>query len=684
MPGIRVNRPTGPQWDYSLTPDQNNWQTDPVFTQDGSGQPFVVGVVYTIFCRNQTQNLLIEQKIPFGQKDSNPNLKDVTDRSGWTDVDIVLDGNLFLRNLPRTELDYAQIVVNPDDGKAYLKGGTVSDSPLGLSIVNHFQEELIPPTPPAGKAALDSNTCESISGWGFSDQEYPPVVKITCDGQLAGYATASLPRSDVRDAMIGQGANPQGDILGFVWSKPAKYRDGQQHTWQVFVGDTGIEATDYNQPQINVCGAPIDPNPFVTGYRQETLNAVTIGDDALQVGIIEILSDLSERAYTGSVIPVWSVAGDPAGIVLTPNNTTKKVAVQATQDASVASFQLQCSLTQAQTVQVLVPACTRPQGLTTYKASWHFIPTGGNAQLYSTLEEANTIAGNVSDGTVSGDLDLFIFQANDLNVGTPVFLDNTDSCEKLGDNIYPIFDASGGNTIKKAMQVVGGKIVAVKAANRPPLVGEFPDQTVTQPGDQIIAIPDNLFTDPDGDPLVWNGYPQAGGNLPAGLSFKGTSPRNFTVGSAMLNGDYPLTISASDGLHAAATRNFVLHVNRQVVGPGPVSQVDVHWTDADPGFLNGELWIYIKLKASNKVQIAFVYPGGSKVYSIAVNFDSGNGWALFARPQQNYGFADLAPGIVYTIYVRQVVNDVPDTNSEISFTWSIPNPNPGRVRAYPA
>lgn len=341
-------------------------------------------------------------------------------------------------------------------------GGSTPQPTLNLRIAAHFEEQAIAIEALPNKAAMDKNVCDNVAGWVSSSTQYPAIARIVCDGQTVGYATATLPRTDVKNALNAEGANTTKTTFGFVWEKPSMYRDGQAHTWQVFVGDTSVEATDYNDPQTTTCGEPTTPDPYVVSVRQSILNSITKNGVSVTVSLIEKLNTGEERPYTGTATPYWSAAGDPAGIVLVPNPENKTVSVSATNAATVALFQLECSLAPSQQVQVLAGICTRPTGLTTFELSWHFIPDGGFARLYTTLDDANATAGQAIDGSAPGNLDLRIAQAANLNVGTPFFLGDSSSCEKLGNNIYSVFDSSGGNTIKKAIQVVDGVIVAVK------------------------------------------------------------------------------------------------------------------------------------------------------------------------------------------------------------------------------
>ncbi|WP_338876956.1 putative Ig domain-containing protein [Spirosoma sp. SC4-14] len=449
-------------------------------------------------------------------------------------------------------------------------GANPQEPTLNLVIVNHYEEQLAAVSLPS-KAAMDSNQCTNISGW-VSGPDYPGVVRIVCDGLAVGYATATLERPDVRDALNELGANTTKTIFGFNWIKPATFMDGQEHTWQLFVGDSEVEATDYNVPQQKTCGEPSTPDPYVTYYKQSTVNSIEKGGAIKTVTLIEVLSDNSERPYSGTEIPSWSLADSPAGIVFTPNASTKSVDISATSAAEVDSFKLQCSLTLPQTIQVLSVGCTRPpSGLNTYQLSWHFVPDGGYARLYTTLDDACTTAGKRFDGTELGNLDPFTVQAANLNIGTEVFLGTGTSCEKAGDNIYYVLDNTGGNTVLKAIQVANGVIVAVKDStystsqqNHPPtILSIIADKTVVEGEAFSFDLePGSHFSDPDGDMLTYhmgyytNIYQDA---LPSWANyslsgvFSGTAP---VAGEAR---DIVFRLMAFDGVLSNLI-DFVVHV----------------------------------------------------------------------------------------------------------------------------
>jgi hypothetical protein len=400
---------------------------------------------------------------------SDPTLREVTGNGANTDIMTLFDGGLAALLPDEPEGSNFPVVVVGDDKLFYKRGGSGPTTDVSWVVLQQYLEEdddvVDPPDPPpfTKKSAVDVNDCEQLAGWGYNSLVIPAVITITVDGVFEANVTAQRVRDDVRLALIAAGIQTSNTVFGFNYMKPAKYHDGVQHTWRVFVD--GVEAAEYNVPKEKTCAAPVDPDPGPTPMfiKQSLINSVNKGGDSKTVTLIQVWSDYSETAYAGPLVPVWGISGVPVGIVGVPYDPNKTLDVAATNDATVSEFVITCSLTLPQTVQVITVGCTRPGGLTTYNASYHFIPAGGFSDPpYPTLDEANDTAGEAFDNTRPGNLDMFIIQAANLNVGTDVYLFDGTSCEKAGDNIYAVFDSQGGNTVKKAIQVVGGKIVAVK------------------------------------------------------------------------------------------------------------------------------------------------------------------------------------------------------------------------------
>ncbi len=63
MAGIRVRKPIGEGWEYSL--DNLSWQTDPVFTTQ-KGLPLEAGRIYPVFARNLPLGASVQGSIVHG------------------------------------------------------------------------------------------------------------------------------------------------------------------------------------------------------------------------------------------------------------------------------------------------------------------------------------------------------------------------------------------------------------------------------------------------------------------------------------------------------------------------------------------------------------------------------------------------------------------------------------------
>ncbi|UHG93431.1 discoidin domain-containing protein [Spirosoma oryzicola] len=129
MAGIRIDTPTGNEWDYSL--DGQTWQASPKFLVQASGAPFVDGTLYTVHCRNQKKNVRRDVTIIFGEDSSERIFDQVvksgsSKRKGWTDFLVQLMGGIQT-DLPTTsDSDLPQVVIGAD-GKLYRRGGKQLD-----------------------------------------------------------------------------------------------------------------------------------------------------------------------------------------------------------------------------------------------------------------------------------------------------------------------------------------------------------------------------------------------------------------------------------------------------------------------------------------------------------------------------------------------------------------------------
>lgn len=64
MPGIRIQQPIGPDWEYSL--DGQTWQKQPLFNTKADGSAFTPGKSYPVQARNLKLGRLAVGNIVFG------------------------------------------------------------------------------------------------------------------------------------------------------------------------------------------------------------------------------------------------------------------------------------------------------------------------------------------------------------------------------------------------------------------------------------------------------------------------------------------------------------------------------------------------------------------------------------------------------------------------------------------
>ncbi|WP_437609396.1 putative Ig domain-containing protein [Erwinia sp. V71] len=83
---------------------------------------------------------------------------------------------------------------------------------------------------------------------------------------------------------------------------------------------------------------------------------------------------------------------------------------------------------------------------------------------------------------------------------------------------------------------------------------DYQPATVTKGVPVSLTLPEDLFSDLDGDDLQW-----AVSGLPAGYTFDATT--RTISGAATTAGEYTLTISVTDGDGATASRELTIHVN---------------------------------------------------------------------------------------------------------------------------
>ena len=117
------------------------------------------------------------------------------------------------------------------------------------------------------------------------------------------------------------------------------------------------------------------------------------------------------------------------------------------------------------------------------------------------------------------------------------------------------------NTEKSATIVVahGFRTIYPATTNQPPVPNQpIGPQTAIINQAFVFQIPDNAFTDPDGDPLVYSLTGQ-----PAGL----TIDRNSVVGIPQQSGVFTITVRASDPKGLVTFANFVLTVTTATTSP---------------------------------------------------------------------------------------------------------------------
>ncbi len=352
----------------------------------------------------------------------------------------------------------------------------------GLSVtpnsftIRHFQttKKDAGLSAPLYRGSIEYNECDGMRGWfaNTRDPNTPQVLWITVDGVRYQQITVSVGgRVDVRDALTGEGAiGVTSDVFGFRFDKPATYRDGLAHKWGVEgeVSPRPIQV-NYLVNQTITCAAPTDPNtPYPIQQLIKVASSLTKGGAAIIATITERMSNGTTRDYAGSAVPVWSLDNAPGGFTLTPNDANRSLSLLALGSATVDTIRLKATIGTGAAlpadIQVISVECQRPPGLTTYGYSYNFIPTNGNARLFDTLDDANNTAGRKFDGTVSGDFGtLYQFQVGELKVGQAIYIVNgTGNCEKVSDGILYVLDSAYGNTVRKAIQVVGGVIIAIK------------------------------------------------------------------------------------------------------------------------------------------------------------------------------------------------------------------------------
>jgi len=210
--------------------------------------------------------------------------------------------------------------------------------------------------------------------------------------------------------------------------------------------------------------------------------------------------------------------------------------------------------------------CNRPAGLEIFTLSYHHVSTSGVVTGYTTLDQAILLAGKKFDGTLPGDLQPFAIQANGLAVGTTVYLGTGTDCGVVSDEIYYVLGPNGGNSIRLAIQVANGVIVAVKQAtyttNTPPIPGSIADKTYTVGVGGSFQHPTDLFVDP-GDTVTI-----APSGFPAGVVYN-AGTRTTSTGTTVPIGTYPVELIGTDSAGQPASVKFTIRVIAAPVNNNP-------------------------------------------------------------------------------------------------------------------
>ncbi|MFD2936308.1 hypothetical protein [Spirosoma flavum] len=450
--------------------------------------------------------------------------------------------------------------------------GVVIGNPTVTSVIlEHFEEiESVVILPYNYRGGFDTNDCDKITCW-LADKNRPneiPVVGMRCDGFVVDWVTAQVVRVDVKTALTTDGiAGVTNTVFGVEWFKPARFRDGLAHTWDIVGEHDGLLQVDYNKPKIVTCAAPVDNTPYVAQYLvSPSAIAITKGGATITASIIERLSNDTRRAYTGNAVPVFSAEGAPAGITITPNSD-KTVTITASNAAAITSLQLNATIGATSaipaTVQVLTGACQRPSGLTTFIAAWNFAPTGGNAREFSSLDDANNTAGQKFDNTTPGNLATYQFQVANLAIGETAYYETLTDCTKVGTGIGYVLDTSSGNTVRKAVQFNNGVIIDLKGSSytTPSTITSLTiDETPLQEGSSAVAHVIAHYADGSSAQYEGPGVFEYTGNYPPSmsLSYGNTGVALIALGANTISADQTVVLRFTPTGGAPVTGNVLL------------------------------------------------------------------------------------------------------------------------------
>lgn len=431
--------------------------------------------------------------------------------------DLVVGNNLFTRRLNTTNVPLTMLSRNPVTGEfltstldnalaalitnasdltiqllcdrlAAINCGGGASTPVVFTAGNHYklverfvmgshfelQDQPNAPLPHDYVVYVQENNCDIVTGY-VVDRNYPNVpaaVDIFDGTDLVATITATNTRSD----LAGQyGGNPN-SLYGFQWVVPASYRVGVARTRSVFARDSATEATYGTSKTTAVCGVPTNqPYPV----SSEIVGASTIYEDAAQqIYRVDVLySDNVKRTWEGPI--VWSTDEQTGSYLeLESFQDSNRVGLQASNLSSTRRIHLRAAYNNSGTskeIELVDSVCTRPAGLALQtNLVFNYVKSDNTAATFTTLQDANRTMGRVfneSNIGITGYSDVRAEMAN-YNIGTDVYLEwasaGVNNCARASTNIYYVLDASKGDTQKRAIYVVDGRIADVLISDYAP------------------------------------------------------------------------------------------------------------------------------------------------------------------------------------------------------------------------
>ncbi len=415
--------------------------------------------------------------------------------------------------------------VNVSDGK----GGLVTvTATVTITPVND--------APRAGgifpRTSVDGTAASYNTGGFFSD----------VDGDALTFTAAGLP--------AGLSINPTtGAISGTLAANASQGGTGGVHAVTVTARDSS--------------GATVSRtfNWTVTNPAPSAANdtATTTEDTSVTIGVLANDSDPDKDPLTVTTATALygTVAIKPDGaLVYTPN--------QHFNETDTITYTISDGNGGAATATVTVTV-TPANDVPTAPNNTHSTPedTPVSGQILGEDADFDTLAYSVSSAPKSGTV---VLNPDGTYTYTPALdFNGTDTFTVLLD------DGKGGTSTATVTVTVGG-------LNDTPIGTAIGDQYRAD-GNAYAFPAGNYFRDPDGDALT---YTITG--LPAGLSYNtstglisGTIAANASQLGPMLDGSYPVVITATDPSGAATTLNYVIHVENIA----PLAGYDTETTFAD-------------------------------------------------------------------------------------------------------